>query len=233
MLHSVKDLSRFTIEASDGTVGKPCEFCFDDRTWNLRYVVADIGDWLLGHKVLISIDLVDRPEPAKRQLPVALTLQEVQNSPDISADKPVYLQYQRDVYAYLGLGGETHMSGTWMISPLAAQVIDTAEQERARERQNCNPHLRSTREVIGYHVDATDGEIGHVADFIVDDQAWQINHVVIDTHNWRPGKKVMITPRWIVKVRWSEKKVYVALRRQAIELSPEFDPESLRRESTR
>jgi hypothetical protein len=233
MLHSVKDLGRYTIEALDGHIGKPYEFCFDDQTWELRYAVIETGHWLLGNNVLISMDRFGLPEPDERKFPVALTLQQVQDSPSIEADKPVYLQEESGVNGYLGWGGEVHTSGTWMISPIAAQLIDAAEQERAGERQDYDLHLRSTREVTGYHIQATDGEIGHVEDFIVDDRTWQIDSIVIDTHNWLPGKKVMFAPQWIIKVRWPEKKVYVAFQRQTIEHSPEFDLASLRRESVR
>lgn len=231
MLQSMKDLCGFTIEASDGPIGKPYEFCFDDQTWELRYTVVKTGDWLLGHRVLISMDRFGPSDLAERKLPVALTLQQVQDSPSIETDKPVYLQQQTGVYDFLGWGPDTYTSGIWLISPLAAQLIDATEQERAQESASCNPHLRSTREVSGYHIDATDGAIGHIEDFIVNDQTWQISYIVIDTHNWLPGKKVLIAPQWIVNVRWSEKKVDVALQRQTIERSPEFDPASLRRES--
>jgi hypothetical protein len=233
MLHSIKDLAGYTIEAVDGQVGQPYEFCFDDQTWQLRYIVVETGDWLLGHKVLISMDRFGLLAPSERKFPLTLTLQQVLNSPGIETDKPVYLQRQSGVYDYLRWGSEAHMSGTWLISPLAAQLIDAAEQKQAQKRESYNPHLRSTREVTGYHIDATDGEIGHVKDFIGDDQTWQIGYIVIDTHNWLPGKKVMIAPKWIVRVHWPEKKVYVALQRQTIEHSPEFDLESLRRESMR
>lgn len=231
MLHSTHDWGGYTIEASDGRIGKPYEFCFDDQTWELRYAVVEIGDWLLGHKVLISMDQFDPPEPAARKFPARLTLQQVQDSPGLGTDKPVYLQHQSGVYDYIGWGPDVHLSGTWLISPIAAQLIEDAGQEQARERESYDPHLRSTREVTGYHIDAADGAIGHVEDFIVDDQTWQINYIVIDTRNWLPGKKVMIAPGRIDRVRWAEKKVYVALQRQAIEHSPEFDLESLRRGS--
>jgi len=36
-----------------------------------------------------------------------------------------------------------------------------------------NPNLHSAREVAGYRVMAIDGEIGHVDDFIMDDEAWE------------------------------------------------------------
>jgi hypothetical protein len=37
-----------------------------------------------------------------------------------------------------------------------------------------DPHLRSSTNVIGYYIQATDGEIGHVEDFLVEDSSWAI-----------------------------------------------------------
>ena len=67
----------------------------------------------------------------------------------------------------------------------------------------------------GHHIQATDGEIGHVEDFIVDDDTWAICYLIVDTQNWWPGKKVLISPKWIERVSWSESKVFVNLTREA------------------
>lgn len=40
--------------------------------------------------------------------------------------------------------------------------------------------------------------------------------MVVDTCNWLPGKKVLISPRWINRVSWDDSKVYVNLSREAI-----------------
>ena len=77
--------------------------------------------------------------------------------------------------------------------------------------------------MIGYHVQATNGEIGHVEDFLVDGTAWAIVHVVIDTRNWLPGKKVLIAPQQFKKISWTERKVHMDLPREAIKNSPRFD----------
>jgi hypothetical protein len=99
-----------------------------------------------------------------------------------------------------------------------------AQARAASAQQEKEHHLRSTREVIGYHIQARDGEIGHVEDFIADDQTWAIQYMVVDTRNWLPGRKVLIAPAWIEKVDWLERLVHVDLLRETIQNSPEFDP---------
>lgn len=87
--------------------------------------------------------------------------------------------------------------------------------------------LRSTQEVSGYNIQATDGEIGHIEDFIIDDETWAIRYLVVNTQNWWPGKKVLVSPLWIKRVSWSDLKVYVNLPREIVKLSPEYSEESL------
>jgi hypothetical protein len=89
-----------------------------------------------------------------------------------------------------------------------------------------DPHLRSSHQVTGHHIEATDGEIGHVDDFIIDDETWAIRYLVVDTRNWWPGKKVLISPKWIEKVSWSDSKVYINLSREQIRNSPEYHEQS-------
>ena len=90
--------------------------------------------------------------------------------------------------------------------------------------------MRSAAHVTGYHIEAKDGEIGHVEDFIIDDETWEIRYMVVDTRNWLAGKKVLIAPRWIDRVSWNDSKVYVSLSREAIKNVPEYHQDTLNRE---
>ena len=88
-------------------------------------------------------------------------------------------------------------------------------------------HLRNTEEVSSYHIAATDGEIGRVEDFIVEDDSWTIRYLAIDTRNWWPGRKVMVSPQWIAAIDWAQAKVHVNLSRHGIKQSPEYDSSKL------
>lgn len=208
----------------DGEFGKVHDVYFDDQAWAVRYLVVETGDWLLGRKVLLTTDLIGSPTQEGRVLPVMLTMREVERSPGVNSDKPVSLQMRRDPYEYYMWTPYWNVPGAGasalIISPL---LVEAEERERMAEEQNYDPHLRSTREVIGYHIQAADGEIGHVEDFLVDDATWVIPHIVIDTRNWLPGKKVLIAPQQIEKISWAKRKVHVDLSREAIKNSPRFD----------
>jgi hypothetical protein len=78
--------------------------------------------------------------------------------------------------------------------------------------------------VIGYHIAATDGDIGHVEDFLVDEATWAIRYMVVDTRNCWSGKKVLVSPGWIAHVDWDASKVGVDMTCEQIKKSPEYDP---------
>ena len=84
----------------------------------------------------------------------------------------------------------------------------------------------STKEVSGYHIHAFDGSIGHVDDFIVDDESWVIRFLVVDTKNWLPGRKVLIAPLWVDAIDWESRQVRVDMTMEAVKNAPEFDPEA-------
>lgn len=213
MLRSIKSLRGYILRATDGDVGKVREFYFDDRFWTVRYLVADTGRWLVDRLVLLSPASLGDPDWERNLFPVNLTKDQVEKSPLISADEPVSRQMEVDLHGYYG------WPPYWHAAPYIA-----AAQASAQRREKGDPHLRSTREVIGYHIRATDGEIGHVDDFVVDDKAWAIRYMVVDTRNWLPGKKVLVAPQWTMDVDWAGRRVNVDLTKDTIENGPEFDP---------
>jgi hypothetical protein len=121
-----------------------------------------------------------------------------------------------------------YWGGPFMWGPYP--YISRNREQCAKPTQGKNawdPHLRSTNAVQGYNIQALDGEIGHVEDFLIDGETWAIRYLVVDTRNWWPGKKVLVSPQWIESVDWSESKVIVNLSREAIKNSPEYTEESL------
>lgn len=226
MRRSLNDLVGYTIRASDGDIGKVDEFYFDDQGWTIRYVVVDTGKWLSGRKVLISPVAFDQPDWESHTFPVKLTKEQVQNSPGIDTDKPVSRQHESELNGYYGwpiYWGSGPAYGAFQASPLIIMEPVSEDQAPSEEPDN-DAHLRSTAQVVGNHIEATDGEIGHVQDFVVDDETWAIRYLLVDTRNWLPGKHVLVSPRWCKRVSWEESKVFVDLTRDAIKNSPEFDP---------
>jgi hypothetical protein len=114
----------------------------------------------------------------------------------------------------------------WGAYPLIVRDPEQWEESSQGEK-TWDPYLRSTKDVTGHHIQAADGEIGHVEDFIIDDETWAIRYLIINTQNWWPGKKVLVSPQWIERVSWLESKVFVNLTCETIRQSPEYTEESL------
>ena len=228
MLRSVKDLRGYTVRATDGDIGETHEFYFDDLGWAIRYLVVDTGSWLSGRRVLLSTVSLGQPKWEKRIFPVLLTKEQVEHSPDIATDKPVSRQMEEELFSYYGWSpywwGRDMPAASVGALAVAQMIAGTEEEKSGTERGEADPHLRSTREVMGYHIQARDGEVGHVEDFIADDETWIICYMVVDTQKWLSGRKVLVAPAWAEKVSWADRKVHLDLSRETIRNSPEFDP---------
>jgi hypothetical protein len=215
----------YKLDSLDGEIGKVKEFFFDDRHWAIRYLVADTGNWLTERQVLISPYALEGVMKEEQQIAVDLTKKQIEDSPSLESDKPVSRQFDEVYYGYHAF--PTYWSGPYMWGSSPYILRDRSRwKDAALAERSWDPHLRSTNDVSGRHIQAVDGEIGHVSDFIIDDENWAIRYLVVDTQNWWPGKMVLISPRWIERVSWSESKVFVSLSRQAIKDAPEYDEDS-------
>ena len=219
MLHSIQTLKGLSIGATDDQIGNIDEAYFDDSRWAIRYLVTDTGGWLSGRKVLVSPRSIQRIEWPHRVVHVNLNRQQVENSPPIDTDKPVSRQHEIEYSDYYGYAPYWMGADLW---PVALPRDELARLEH--ERTYGDPHLRSSREVVGYYVAATDGDIGHIDDILFDDVDWALRYFVIDTRNWWPGKQVLVATSWIDTIDWAEQKVSISLSRAEIESSPEYHP---------
>jgi hypothetical protein len=227
MLRDASELKGLVIRATDGELGTVQEVYFDDDSWAVRYLAVETGGWFGGREVLISPYSVLRTDWDARHLDVALTKKQVENSPSIDTHLPVSRQHE---VAYLGYYGYPYYwGGPYLWGPgyyptgLAVPTVASQEKRSAKHHEASNDtHLRSTKAVTGYHIEAADGDIGHVHGFVLDEEAWAIRYIVVSTTNWWPGKKVLVSPTWIKKISWGESKFYTALTREAIKDAPEY-----------
>ncbi len=234
MLRSLKDLQGYRLLAIDGEIGKVHDFYFDDHFWYTRYLVVSTGKWLPGRLVLISPMSLGQPEWETKDLPVDLTKEQIENSPPIEKAKPISRQMEMQLAKYYQWpmywtgNGATMPSMPPIEMDKGAKEAEKTKEQKQKERNDYEPNLRSAREVIDYEIEALDGEIGHVEDFVVEDDTWVFRYMVIDTRKWLHflpgGRKVLVSPEWIERVDWGESKVVVDLTQENIKNSPEFDP---------
>jgi len=230
MLRNVKELQGFAIHATDGIMGEVVDLYFDDEDWAIRYLVVDTGHWLSGRKVLISPLAIGRVDWMAQELSVSLTKARVEGSPDIDTKKPVSRQHEATYFEYYaypyywggeGLWGMGAYPGSMTVERRFEEEMKTRRASLTKSSDDC--HLRSTKVVLGNHVHAKDGDIGHVEDMLVDDRTWAIRYMIVDTSNWWGGHRVLVAPHWIDAVSWPEAKVSVNLTRQAVQDAPPYD----------
>jgi sporulation protein YlmC with PRC-barrel domain len=227
MLRSLKTLEGYHVSATDGGVGKVSDFFVDDQRWVIRYLVVDTGGFWKGpHRVLISPVGFRRVDWSTRTLHLAMTRSKIKGSPSVDAHEPLSRRFEREHFHYYGWSPYWAFGGSmdWGIG-LSPSVLASSARSKAsepKEQESGDPHLRSIHELLGYRVEGNDGAIGDVDDFIVDDAAWSIRYLVVDTSNWWFGNKVLVAPRWTDKIGWLERTVYLSLPRETIKHSPQL-----------
>lgn len=228
MLIKAKTIKEYKLDTNDGELGKVKEFYFDDKHWAVRYLVADTGGWLTGRQVLISPYALESVNKDAENISINLSKKQIEDSPALDSDKPVSQQFEKDYYAFYNWPNYKSGMEMWGIGGSPDMFRDSKEwKEMIHEDESWDPHLRSTNAVSGLDIEASDGEIGNVEDFIIDDKTWAIRYLIIDTTKWFGGKKVLISPKWIDRISWNDLKVFVNLSREEIEMAPEYSEEAL------
>ncbi|MFP4661095.1 MAG: PRC-barrel domain-containing protein [Halanaerobiales bacterium] len=246
MIQNLDDLIGYNVISSKGEdIGKVKDFYFDSKELVIRYAVVDTGGWLTGRKVLVSPDSFDKPDWKAKVFPVNLTKDEIEEGPSIDEEKPVSRQMEVELTDYYNwppywvpIPGETSVGfgGDYPVRAIPNEESPTKDEESADETQEKNQeenracddencYLRSLNEVEGYNIESLDGDIGHVETLLASDDNWIIHYLVVDTRNWLPGKKVLISPEWLNRFSYTEQKVEVELHKDTIESSPEYDPD--------
>lgn len=255
MLHNMQSLIGFTMGATDGEIGKVKDFYFDDKTWKVRYLVVETGNWLVGRKVLLSPVALQSIDWDSKVFPVNLTREQVKHSPDIDTDRPVSRQQEADLHSHYSWpvneqGGIGFMT-TGMVGGVVAPHVpfsdriaeemhhheDDTISDRGPEHHQSNlsedhtsgdPNLRSFKEITGYTFRASDGEVGDVDDMVVDTTGWNIPFLVLETGSWYSGDKILASTNILDNVQWDNSAVHVAYPTENFRNCPVFDTDSLK-----
>ena len=207
MLLLTKQMHGALVEASDGKLGKLVDFLFDDRDWTIKNLVLDAGTWLNSRRVTLPPNLIRHKDWRDHRLMVTgLTRDQVLKSPNVETHVTVGDSTKLETATIMDWGLY------WI------HIVDHPWQATD------DPHLRNTEEVIKYHLRETDGRIGHVADFLIDEESWKIRFLEADTRNWWPGKRVLISPERVKNIDGADRIVQIDLSRDEFEHSLVYHP---------
>lgn len=226
MLQDIKQFYGIKLGAIDGEIGHVKDFYFDDKSWALRYVVADTGSWLSGREVLLSPhafspEALGRFDPATKVLPVYLTKLQIENSPPIESHQPVSRQYEELYYTYYGWptywGDGAIMLGAGVpMVPAEPVAVSPGNHLHNGHNQRNDRHLQSTKSLTGFRIHATDGEIGSVTGFMVHGHRWAIGELIVETGHWYAGKTILLLTKNVSRISYEDSCVFVNLTKDDI-----------------
>ncbi len=222
MLHNLKQIRGHKLAAVDGSIGHVKDFYFDDKTWAIRYLVADTGSWLAGRQVLLAPYAFGALNQDGKVLNIKLTRKQIENSPSIDEHRPVSRQYEQNYYNYYGWPTYWEGGNVWGLSDYPEYLTSHPHDFQSYEYPKWDDiHLRSTNAVTGYAIEATDGTLGSVSGFLVDQKRWVIRELSVETGHWYSGKEILITPSKIERISYEDSKVYVNLTKADLERTEE------------
>lgn len=202
MLQSLENLRGFKLQEENGAIGHVVDYYFDDRKWGVRYLVADYGNWVLGHeKVLISPKYLGHADWTSQTLSIGMTMEQLEDSPPVGTHLPI--SQQRHPHK--------------IFTPTNPDYADAVEERASVDFTNPeDANLASFLDLKGLHLEAKDGPIGHLIDLMVNEETWEIVWVVVSTHNWWPGKDVLIVPEHVKNIDVEMRKIYLDMTRQEV-----------------
>jgi hypothetical protein len=233
MLRRLRHFENWEVWSSEQhDLGRVVDCYFDDDKWTIRYIVVRTGSWLMGRSVLLSPMSIERVDQDKRRFESRLSEVQIRDAPGVDHARPVSRRWEIAYNAYFSYPHYWTGPGAWGAAdtPKDVQPLATAPPDDAAAGVDAM-HLRSVRDVVGHHIHARDGEIGHVDDFLVDASSWTIRFVMIDTSNWIGGRTVLVVPEWCTRIDWERQIIEVDRTREAIknslhyESGAEMDPE--------
>lgn len=237
MLRSAHSLIGCSTRATDGDIGKARDLYFDDASWAVRYLIVDVGGWLIERDVLIAPVAIG--QPGHSAIPLALTRKQVEHSPPTEIDKPVSLQHQVELHQYYGwpnywapigpaaYGPPQEPTQQAPMSQASPIVQEQTTSVRVADPPHGNAlydeHLRSYQEVTEYQACTEHSKTGRLTDFIIDTTEWTFAQAVITIGHWPAAKHVLIERRHIERIDWANSNIVLTISSEALRESKPFD----------
>lgn len=229
-LNIYSSLKGWRAQALDKSLGNVKDVYFDDRSWKVRYLLVNSAKWLSTRSFLISTEDL-KPIKDGAPIPIALNWKKIKQCQSTNKGQPISREFEHSINKYFGLSPYWEQEiGVHPQYPYGAYLyrhrqgpIPLAVEEilEARTRGQSST-LRSCGELQGYRVNANDGKIGFLEDFLIDFETWEIPYLIVDTRKWWQGKRVTIPQHIVSGVDWLNERIHVFVSKEAVETSPEW-----------
>jgi len=186
-------------------------------------LVVDTATWLAERQVLLTPHAfggraLGRVHGDEAALRVNLTRKQIEDSPSIETHRPVSRQYEQDYYRYYGWPAYWEGGGMWGAAGFPMPIQPTTPENRPHHghNQRDDVHLRSTKAITGYRVEASDGPVGAVNGFRAEIWSWGIRELAVETGHWYSGKTILVLPANIQRISYEDSTVFVNLTKDDI-----------------
>ena len=221
MLWNASALNGYPIKANDGQVGTVAGLIYDPSDWAVRWLVADTGDWLSRRQALLPISALGQPDPESHLLPVNLTMRQVEDCPDIDTSKPLSPATETLFRNHYNISpGPGRLPGNDAIALAPLQILPVVSV--ARDTNGQGPLLNSLSDITGISIEATDGDVGHSEDFLIDTALWQVRYLTVHSSRWWTGETRLISPQSIEWVDWARSIIHLNVTCQKVKNSPPY-----------
>jgi hypothetical protein len=211
-------LENYNVVGRDGPIGTTRDFLFLDDRWQVRWLVIDTGAWLSGRKVLIHPSAIADIDHEREEILTPLTTEQIEASPHVGSDEKLSEDLESRLFSYYGWDRDWGRS-------LFGKPSDTPPALPGAITESVDdPHLRSFETFKGYRLRATDGEIGRIRNFLIDNDGWNIRYLIVATGSWLFGKEVLLAPYAVTAVDWLNQEVLLNVTREQVKDSPPWDP---------
>ena len=229
MLWNASALNSYPVKATDGQLGTVSGLMYHESDWAIRWLVVETGDWLSGRRALLPVAALGQPDLESHHLPTRLTVRQVEECPDVGASEPLSQESEALLCEHYDLpNGRDHFrlgdhdgKPSEVIVPDQPQGFTTAAPAE-RDGSRGDPHVRSISEITGDSIEATDGDIGHAEDFLIDTALWQVRYLIVHTSSWWPGEKLLVSPLSIDWIERARSIIHLDVTRQKVKDSPPY-----------
>lgn len=225
MKKSINELIKLDIITKDDIKGIAKDYLFDQDTWTIRYLEADFGTFFNDKRVLIPRFLLPDSYTSGTRFYIDLTKETIERCPKPEQHQPISKKYEEEIHSYYNIDWYWQQPYNVPADPIGSPLYPIRVPPPAVDESTFDTRLRSFREVKGYNIVGSDGNLGHVEDMIVDDLNWKIVYVVIDTSNWLPwSKKILLDISWIDQISYQNKEAVIHLHSEVVGNAPAYDP---------
>lgn len=228
----LSSLRGYALIAKHEKAGTVVDVLFDDVAWKVWWLVVETGSWLAQRRVVVHPGAIEQIDHRAKTIVVGLTRTQIEASPHVPPDATTSREtgglfhdhYKMNHHWGNSCSGDNWPPASLVSSPLVGGTYVRDASAGRPWPTGGDPSLRSITSVTGWHMHATDGAIGHLADLLADDGHWDISDLVVSTRNWWPGQQVLVPPDQVLSLQCADKDIHLKIGRQQVRNSPSWEP---------